>query len=90
MSYTSSAVWVWASTRGDGWRPISPASRDTRPPSSSTLTATGSGPAARRCPPASLGEHRQVGPAADEDAADVLVCDDRSGVVGVRTPTISS
>ena len=45
MLYTSSGVWLAASTRGDGWLPISPASRDTRPPSSSTLTASGSGPA---------------------------------------------
>ena len=45
MPYTSSGVLVWASTRGDDWLPIRPASRDTRPPSSSTLTASGSGPA---------------------------------------------
>ena len=35
-----------AGARGDGWLPISPASRETRPPSSSTLTANASGPAA--------------------------------------------
>ena len=43
MPRTSSGVMVCASTRGDGWLPIMPASRDTRPPSSSTLTASGSG-----------------------------------------------
>ena len=44
--YTSSAVLVWASTRGEGWLPISDDNRWTRPPSSSTLTASANGPAA--------------------------------------------
>ena len=43
MPRTSSGLLVCASTRGDGWLPIRPARRDTRPPSSSTLTASGSG-----------------------------------------------
>ncbi len=43
---TWSGVMVWASTRGDGCSPIRAARRDTRPPSSSTLTASGSGLAA--------------------------------------------
>ena len=42
---TSSGLLVRASTRGEGWEPIRLDSRDTRPPSSSTLTANGSGPA---------------------------------------------
>ena len=87
MPYTSSGVWVWASTRGDGWLPISAASRDTRPPSSSTLTASGSGPAeAAMSVERPVGEHRQVGPAADHDAADVMVVDDGAGVVGAGHP----
>ena len=43
MPRTSSGVIVCASTRGDGWLPIRSARRDTRPPSSSTLTASGNG-----------------------------------------------
>ena len=63
---------VCASTRADGAVPISLDSRDTRPPSSSTLTASGSA-GAGDIRPAAVRQHRQVGPAADEDAADVLV-----------------
>ncbi len=87
MLYTSSGVWLAASTRGDGWLPISSASRDTRPPSSSTLTASGSGPAdAGDVGQRSVGQHRQVRPAADEDAADVVVVDDRPRVGGAGDP----
>ena len=46
MLYTSSGVWPAANTRAEGWLPIRSASRETRPPSSSTLTASGSGPVA--------------------------------------------
>ena len=41
-------MWVWANTRADGAGPISEDSRATRPPSSSTLTATGSAVLAAR------------------------------------------
>ena len=46
MSCTSCGEWVAASTLGDGWVPMRLDRRCTRPPSSSTLTASGSGPPA--------------------------------------------
>ena len=80
-AYTSSGVSRRASTRGDGCTPISDDSRDTRPPSSSTPTASGS-VRGGRWSAHRLTEHRQVGPAADEDAADVIVGHHRAGVSG--------
>ena len=59
-------------TRADGAEPISAASRSTRPPSSSTLTANGNGPQVSDRSQRPVGKHRQVGPAADEDPADVV------------------
>ena len=47
-------------------------SRETRPPSSSVLTASGSGPADGGDLLERIAQHRQVGPAADHDAADVV------------------
>ena len=69
--------------RGDGCSPMMGASRDTRPPSSSTLTASGSGPVeAAIVGQGAVLQHRQVGPAADHDAADVVVGRDGAGVLG--------
>ena len=86
MSCTSAGDLVCASTRGDGWAPIRLDSRETRPPSSSTLTASGSGPADAAMSASGAPHHRQVGPAADHDAADVVGVDDRAGVGGVGDP----
>ena len=75
--------WVWASSLADGADPISDFNRDTRPPSSSTLTASGSGPALPSMSASGPSNERQVGPAADEDPADVVTIDDGPGIVGV-------
>ncbi len=50
---------VCASTRADGAGPMSDASRSTRPPSSSTLTASGSGPGVGVVGQRAVGQHRR-------------------------------
>ena len=85
MSWTCSGVWVWASSRGDGW----PSDQRSQPRHPAALFVDADRQR-QRCRAAgdlgqrAVGQHRQVGPAADEDAADVVVGDHGTGVVGVR------
>jgi hypothetical protein len=80
MSCTSAGVFVCASTRGDGCFPIRLDSRDTRPPSSSVLMASGSGPADATTLASGAPIIDRSVQLPDHDAADVVRVDDGLGV----------
>ena len=86
MPRTWSGVMVCASTRGDGW--LADQVGQARHPAALLVDTDRKRQRVRRGGDVGqrVAHHRQVGPAADHDAADVLVVDDGAGVVDAGDP----